>query len=180
MKKILFSIPAITLVITSVMVGSTTMANAQIGVNDWAGSYRGFIDGRKATMNINFSSITGCQDTLTGARPRSPGVYSVEVRDLDRGKRYRRDCIYVYGDDGPFREPISERWRHVWDNLNLRDLDTGQVVDIGTYILHTWNTGVITGVKKWNDRNYGVIFIKSDMTIPTCTSGEVVSGTCRF
>jgi hypothetical protein len=160
------------------LAGSAALAqdnsNDDFDVAEWAGRYVGFIDGRDATLYIRHSGpgTSACEDSVTGRRV-SGAWFSVTLIDQDRNAKLVRNCISQFHSGGP-RD-------HRWRNLKLEHTGTGEVRNVGTFYLHTWDKNFISGHNSWRGRNYGRLFVAADRGIGRCDwPGHTTDPDCNF
>lgn len=144
-------------------------------IEKWEGNYRGFIDGRPASLRIEFVTHIGtplprgCIDVVkeykrvikngkAGKNELHAFIYVV-LRDLNRDTVLSR-CLDRFGGDAPKD--------HRWKNLELLNHKTEEKDNVGTLYLHTWDTDVISGWSEWNGKRYGRMFIKANRSLPAC------------
>ena len=177
-KKNLPKLLVATLLSTFAVGGITSSAIAEVQLGDWTGSYRGFIDGRKATLRIIYHSVRGdCTDRYTSSSVTSRPYFTVELRDIERSVVWSRNCIDAFGRLSPGHDG---RPKHIWPNMNLKNRNSGVEENVGNFYLHTWNKGFISGSNEWNGSRFGRFFMKNDRTIGNCSSGDIELGSCRF
>jgi hypothetical protein len=138
-------------------------------IRQWEGTYKGFIDGRHASLTIAIwdgTRISGsCLNNVT-RRSHSGRLYiNVTLKDLDHGVTWYGQCIRAFSDDAPDE--------YIWKNLRLRqkigsDIFSGRVENVGTYYLHTWDTDFISGFNKSGSKNFGRLFIRASRALDSC------------
>lgn len=143
-------------------------------VSDWAGRYVGFIDGRPASLLIRHSGpgISSCEDSVNGRRI-SGSWFSVFLADLERDVEWSRTCISQFHKGSP-RD-------HRWRNMRLENEKTGEVDNVGTFYLHTWDKSFISGWSEWRGRRFGRLFVRADRGIDQCDwPSHLAEPTCEF
>ena len=164
-------------VLITVLLSANSVAGADpVSQSDWAGTWKGFIDGRPATLVITGPRTnTSCRDSVnpdagspvSGTAP-SGVVMNVTLTDDERGGRWQRTCINAWRVDGPGdgRSP-SQGFSHMWKELVLTNVNSGRNESVGDYYLHTWDREFISGVSTWKGKQFGRLFIKQGRTVPT-------------
>jgi hypothetical protein len=150
-------------------------AQADVSLMDWVGEYRGFIDGRPATLTIkkwNVDDVHSCMDSVAGGLNSYLDSVNIELRDVQRNVIWSRSCV---GPHSATNLPAG----HVWRNLSLRQGSARYSTNVGTFFLHTWDHDFISGYNTWNGKDYGRLFIRTTRSLPGCSNPHDPT-TCRF
>lgn len=152
------------------------VAKADFDVATWDGHYRGFIDGRNASLIISFirnvTNTSRCHDSVTGERQGSQSTFSVELRDVERNVVWRRSCIKMFGADAP---KVNK-----WENLRLRNVNSNKVDNIGSLYMHGWDTDFITGLASYRGQPTPRLYIRAGRNLPPCSANGVRNNRCRY
>ncbi len=145
MKSLKISFTTIlTLIIICLLSISTTNTFAGgtfRSAEQFAGSYKGRLDGRKASLKIIRLQNQSC----------SYPVFKIKLIDIDRN-------VVFYG-----KHEHKEN-DHVLRNIKLRSNDGRHSKYIKKWYLHTWNTDYLSGYDVWNNKYYGYAFARNGLT----------------